>query len=163
MRQTSLSGRPLGSPLPLCCVTIGILLLPAVPPGAAADEPPASPLAGLHARVERAFARCDAGLLRPVLSRKIKTFVAAGALTETDGYYGADQLVILFERLFEGRTTLRVEALSPDPKPRRDGSASLPIRWISSGRSGSRSEIALAFILTMEGQDWQIREIRDLK
>lgn len=141
-----------------------LLLVLSVTTAPAADEKsPRSPLAELHGRVERAFVRCDAVPLRTVLSRKVKTFVATRALTLSDGYYGADQLLLLFERLFEGRTTIRFTALSADPKPRRDGRASLPIRWISSGRGQSRNELSLSFILALEGTDWKIREIRDLK
>jgi hypothetical protein len=140
-----------------------LLLIPfAALPGADKEKPP-SPLAELHQQVERAFVRCDAALLRPVLSRRSKTFVASRALAPADGYYGADQLLLLFERLFEGRTTVRFTALSPDPKPRRDGRASLPIRWTSIGSDRSRSEISLALILAREGTDWKIREIRDQK
>lgn len=127
------------------------------------EKPPASPLAELHERVERAFVRCDAAQLRPILSRRVKTFVASRALTPAEGYYGADQLLLLFERLFEGRTTIRFRAITPDPKLRRDGRASLPIRWISRASGQPPSEISLALILVMEGADWQIREIRDQK
>ena len=92
-------------------------------------------------------------------------FVATRALAPTDGYYGADQLLILFERLFDGRTDHRSNSghFRAIRKPRRDGRASLPIRWVSSDGSESRSEVSLTLILAKEGTDWQIREIRDLK
>jgi hypothetical protein len=142
-----------------------LVVLPPAPSFAAGKKapPPPSPLSKLHERVERAFVRCDASLLRPVLSRRIKTFVASRALAPADGYYGADQLLLLLERLFEGRTTIRFQALAADPKPRQDGRATLPFRWISSGGDQSRREISLALILALEGAHWQIREIRDLK
>lgn len=146
----------------LVAVMVGIAL-PMTSTLAADESPTPMPLAKLHARVERAFSRCDAAQLRPVLSRKIKTLVATRALAPSDGYYGADQLLILFERLFDGRTTIGFKALTSDPKTRRDGRASLPVRWISSDKAESRSALSLILILAKEGTDWQIREIRDLK
>ena len=153
------------SPAATVPLSAGVLLLAlALAPAHAAEETlPPSPLAKLHARVERAFGRCDAAMLQPLLSRRVKTFVDTTVLAPSDGYYGADQLLLLFERLFHGRTTISFTALSPDPKPRRDGRASLPIRWISSDGGRSRSEISLTLILGTEGTNWQIREIRDLK
>jgi len=145
---------------------VAVVALPALsfPPAFAAEETPTpTPVAKLSARVERAFTRCDAAQLRPVLPRKVKMLVATRALAPSDGYYGADQLLILFERLFDGRTTIGFRAISSDPKTRRDGRASLQIRWISSDSGESRSEISLTLILVKEGTDWQIREIRDLK
>lgn len=145
-------------------VAFVVLLAVSITPALSAEETPTpTPLAKLHARVERAFSRCDAAQLRPILSRKVKMLVATRSLAPSDGYYGADQLLILFERLFEGRTTIGFKALSTDPKTRRDGRANLPIRWISSDSGESRSELSLTLILAKEGTDWQIREIRDLK
>jgi hypothetical protein len=163
MPSTSLISRLFSTAAVPWLAAVLLVLLPVASSQAAEEKPPPSPLAELHQKVERAFVRCDAALLRPVLSRRIKTFVASRALAPSDGYYGADQLLLLFERLFEGRTTVQFTALSADPKPRRDGRASLPIRWISSGSGQSRSEISLALILAKEGTDWQIREIRDQK
>ena len=140
-----------------------LLALSLAPARAAEETPPPSPLAKLHARVERAFGRCDAGILRPLLSRRVKTFVDSRVLAPSDGYYGADQLLLLFERLFERRTTISFTALSADLKPRRDGRARLPIRWISREGGSSRNEISLTLILDTEGATWHIREIRDLK
>ena len=146
------------------CLCAMLLVLPVAPARAAGEkQPPRSSLDELHGRVERAFVRCDASLLGPVLSRRVKTFVASRALAPADGYYGADQLLLLFERLFEGRTTVSFTFLTADPKPRRDGRASLPIRWISSGGGRASGEVVLALILATEGADWQIREIRDQK
>ena len=53
-------------------------------------------LAALHGVIEKAFVRGDAKLLRPAMSRRVKTYVASSALGASDGYYGADQTLLLF-------------------------------------------------------------------
>lgn len=163
----------------ICCLTVAVFqvltVLHPAPPGflsvfaapPASDErstPEVSPaLAALHALVERAFVRCDASALKPAFSRRGKTFVAASALSRADGYYGADQLVLLFGRLFEGRSTIRFTALAPAPRVRSDGRAVLPVAWISRGRESSRHEVRFNLIMALEGKVWHVREIRDLK
>jgi len=163
MPSTSLSNKLIvATVVSLLATMVGLELSP--PQALAAEETtPPSPLMKLQAQVERAFGRCDAAMLRPILSRRFKTLVATRVLAPSDGYYAADQLLILFERLFEGRTTVRFKAISADSKPRGDGRASLPIRWISSDGGQSHTEVTFVLMLARYDGDWQIREIRDLK
>ncbi len=165
--------RPIASRGPeVACLAVTILLslVCAATPAASSHTRPAgkesvvpAPLIQLHALIERSFQRCESGLLKPAFSRRVKTYVASSALARSEGYYGADQLVLLFKRLFEARTTIRFAPFTDAPEIRKDGRAILSARWISRGSGSSRHEMRFTFVMARERDGWRIREIRDLK
>lgn len=152
------------------CLATLALLDPAGPPPpraseerAPVDSAPVDPrLQKLAETIERAFLRCDAHDLGRALSRRVKVYVSADLVQTSQGYFGADQLVLLLRRLFEGRSTSRFAALAPPPSP-RSGQAILAARWLSRDAEGAEQEMRLSFTLADEGAAWSIREIRELK
>ena len=138
------------------------------PPGEAGEragtprDPRDSRLQGIHDTIERTFLRCDARELRPALSRRVKIYVSTGLLGTGDGYFGADQLLLLLRRLFAGRSTVRFTAL-PAPPRQRAGQTILTARWLSRDVGGAEQEMRVSFTLAPEGPGWSIREIRELK
>ena len=71
-------------------------------------------LGRLHAAIEAAFQGCDATPLGTAFSKRVKTFLTSRALGVRQGYYGADQALLILRRGFEGRTTLRFKLGAPD-------------------------------------------------
>ncbi len=148
-----------------------ILTLPPAGPGqarapaadrAAGAEAAVDPrLESVHASIESAFLRCDAGALRPVLSRRLKIYLSGNGFG--DGYYGADQVLLLLERLFAGRFTIRFTTLAPPPRPQADGQAILSARWVSRDEDSSESDVRMIFVLAPEAPGWSVREIREVK
>jgi hypothetical protein len=129
----------------------------------AADGGSSDSLHDLHAAIERAFVRCDTEPLRSSFSRRVKTYVASGALGVADGYYGADQILLVLGHLFAERSTIRFASLEETPRRTRDGQAVLPARWRYREEGSPEAEVGIAFTLAPEGGTWYIREIRDLK
>ena len=113
--------------------------------------------------IEKSFRRCDAGRLRPAFSREVKTYVALPALGVPDGYYGADQMLLLLQRMFEGRSTVRFSINRPRARIRKDGRAVLAAKWVYRDGAVTRAELRISFVLAAEGPHWRIREIRRLK
>ena len=146
---------------------LAAVLVSARSPGATAGEQgegrEAPPFEAVRDPIRAAFARGDADRLRPVLSRRTKTYVSLEETGAPDGYYGADQLILLFRRMFAGLTTVRLSFGDPAEGPRPDGQAALTAQWIHRRDTGGRSETRLAFILALEAGAWRIREIRGLK
>lgn len=126
-------------------------------------SPAAEGLRKIHAAIETAFARCDAGALRGAFSRRLKTYIAAADLGIANGYYGADQVLLMLRRVFEGRSTLRFTFEAPGKDTARDGPAVLPARWVYREEGTPKAEVGLSFTLAPEGSAWHIREIRELK
>lgn len=134
--------------------------------GRASDHPPP----GADARVERAFSlieraflRGEADLLAPTLSRRVKIFLSVPLLRVPDGYYGADQVVVLLRRAFAGRSTVRFVSLPRAPRPRPGGQVVLAARWSSRDEGSVEAEHRLSFVLAPENDALTVREIRELK
>ncbi len=117
----------------------------------------------LHAAIERAFQRCDSSLLKTAFSPRVKTFLSSRALGIRQGYYGADQALLMLRRGFEGRTTMRFKLGPPDDAAQQAGRRVVPARWLYRDDGASKSETRLSFTLAPEGGAWFIREIRELK
>ena len=120
-------------------------------------------LSRLHAAIEAAFQRCDVAPLRSAFSRRVKTLLSSRALGVRQGYYGADQALLILGRGFEGLRTLRFRLAEPDDAARQDGRLAVRARWVYREESASKSEVRLSFTFAPEGGDWCIREIRELK
>jgi hypothetical protein len=113
--------------------------------------------------VETAFVQSDADRLRPALSQRVKIYLSSTLLGVPEGYYGADQTMLLFRRLFAKRTTVRFAFFTTSSKAREDGHAVLPARWVYREERSGGIEARISFTLSPEGPSWRIREIRDLK
>lgn len=144
-------------------LTAGLLLIMAAVPATVSSSDDERAVGELHRRIEKAFVRCDAKEMKGTFSRRVKTYVASKILGIKDGYYGSDQMVLFFHRLFKGRTTVRFEVLVKTPRTRKDGSAVLPARWIYREGGTTSSEVRLSFVVAPEPRGWRIREFRDLK
>ncbi len=113
--------------------------------------------------IDRAFVRCDAGSLEQALPRRVKVYVSARSFGIEEAYYGADQTVLLFRRLCDGRTTLRFVPAGPPARTQADGEASLTALWISRDETGTEADLRIVFALGPDGSGIAIREIRELK
>ncbi|HKB07651.1 MAG TPA: hypothetical protein VKF61_05160 [Candidatus Polarisedimenticolia bacterium] len=146
-----------------------LLLIPSKAPtsqGAAvpaARSEQADALRRLHAAIESAFTRCDHTLLKSAFSTRVKTFLSSKALAVRQGYYGADQAVLILGRGFEGRTTLRFILSALDESSPQSERTALRARWLYREEGASKSEARLTFTLVPEGGTWCIREIREMK
>jgi len=138
-------------------VTVALsFLTPSAPCGGA------DPLREAHALLERAFQRGEAAALRPLLPRRLKIYLSCRSIGIPEGYYGADQTVLLFERAFEERSTMRFSSIDPPQRIGDEGQAVIVAHWQFRQREGPGQEIHLSFSLALNG-GWTIREIRDLK
>jgi hypothetical protein len=152
--------------LVLCAL---LLLFPSKAPTSqevvvSADRPEqADALRRLHAAIESAFTRCDHTLLKSAFSNRVKTFLSSKALAVRQGYYGADQAVLILRRGFEGRTTLRFILSALDESSQQNERTALRARWLYREEGASKSEARLTFTLVPEGGTWCIREIREMK
>jgi hypothetical protein len=120
-------------------------------------------VAAIQRSIERAFVRCDVSPLKEFLARRVKIFVSAGALGISDGYYGADQLLLLVQRMFDRRSTVRFTLLPVGSRARAGGQARVPALWLYREEGSLESEVRISFTLAPEGGHWSIREIRELK
>ena len=117
----------------------------------------------LHGAIEAAFLGCHATPLGAAFSKRLKTFLSSRALGVRQGYYGADQALLILRRGFDGRTTLRFKLGALDEGAQQNGRRIVRARWLYREEDGSKSEARLSFTLATEGGDWCIREIRELK
>ena len=120
------------------------------------------PLREAHAALERAFQRGEAAALGPLLPRHLKVYLSCQSLGVPEGYFGADQAILLFNRVFAERSTVRFTSTDPPQKIADDGRAVIVAHWQFRRREGPSQEIDLSFALALDG-GWTIREIRDLK
>lgn len=117
----------------------------------------------LHAAIETAFQRCDSAALKAAFSPRVKTFLSSRAFGVRRGYYGADQVLLILRRGFEGRTTLRFRLETPDDAAQQAGRRVVPALWRYRYEGAPKSETRLSFTLASEGEAWYIREIREMK
>lgn len=117
----------------------------------------------LHAAIEKAFERCDSGPLRRAFSPRVKTYLASRTLAVRQGYYGADQALLILRRGFEGRTTVRFRLKDLDDAAPEDDRRVVEARWLHRRAGAAKSEARLTFTLAEEGGVWYIREIRERK
>ena len=139
------------APLLLLLIAIGV---------ARADENPGPRV--VAEVLQAAFTDCDPAVLRPFLSRRLKTYIALGDLGPESGYYGADQAALVLIRLFTGRTTTRF-TLAPAPEHPGQAPIVLSSRWTFKGDGADRGEAHLTFTLASEAGAWRLREIRALR
>jgi hypothetical protein len=148
-------------------LTTTTLLLSAAPGGDPDREgvphPGEEEIGVLRVSIEKAFSHCNADPLKPALSRRTKTYVALSSLGVPDGYYGADQMLLLLRRMFDDRTTIRLAIAEQPRAPRTDGLAVLTASWVYREKGSAKREIKIAFVLASEGTVWRIREVRGLK
>jgi hypothetical protein len=144
-----------------------VLLLSGGLTGAAPAASPSSGAQGQNARIEHlhdaieaAFQRCDSSLLKGSFSPRVKTLLSSRALGIRQGYYGADQVLVILQRGFEGRITLRFRLDRPGGAE-EDRRRVLPALWRYRDAGASRTEAHLSFTLAPEGTGWFIREIRE--
>ena len=115
----------------------------------------------LSSAIEGAFRRCDSSLLKGCFSPRVKTFLSSRSLGVRQGYYGADQVLLILQRGFAGRSTLRFRLDQPDEPAPQLGRRVLPSLWRFKDEGTPKSEARLSFTLAPEGGAWFIREIRE--
>jgi len=107
------------------------------------------------------FTNGEADRIARLLSPKMKSYVACRMLADADGYYGADQLLLLLRRLFRGRATTGFRVVQAAAQ-RPDGQAVMQAIWTFRESGAAAADIRLAFTLAREAGAWRLREIRDL-
>ena len=145
--------RAAGAALALC-----LLSGPVAADGAPGAEPE---LNRVQQEIAGGFTRGEADRIARLLSPKMKTYVACRVLAEADGYYGADQLRLLLQRLFRGRTTTSFRVVQ-QAAARPDGQAVMQAVWTFRDYGAAAADIRLAFTLALDAGAWRLREIRDL-
>jgi hypothetical protein len=138
--------------------------LPAAPPDIDPEGQAAEPgLQFVQAEIRDGFASGDPERLAGTLPQRVKTYISCRPIDVGDGYYGTDQLRLLFRRMFRARQTVRFVISEPALTPRPDGRAVAVADWRYRESGGATRESRIAFTLALEGPDWRVREIRDLK
>jgi hypothetical protein len=155
-----------GAAVLLACALLFVPILAGAPRGGPSS--PGEPerdgrLGRLHAAIETAFQRCDSRFLKAAFSPRVKTLLASRALGVKQGYYGADQAMLILGRSFQGRTTLRFKLEAPDDATRETARRVVAARWLYRDEGASKSVTRLSFTVVSEGGVWYIREIRELK
>jgi hypothetical protein len=117
----------------------------------------------VQAELSDSFASGDPERLAGTLPQRVKTYISCRAIDVGDGYYGTDQMRLLFRRMFRLRQTVRFVISEPALTPRPDGRAVSIADWRYREEGGAPRESRIAFTLAREGPDWRVREIRDLK
>jgi hypothetical protein len=111
-------------------------------------------------RIETAFRNGNAGALRSSFSGG-KVRVDLKDLTDGPASYGAGQLEVIFERIFDENRTREFTIRDDDVSVSTPGTAFARGRWSRRPRPGGtdRTDV-LTFTLREESGDWRIHEIR---
>jgi hypothetical protein len=117
----------------------------------------------LRDTIETAFRHCDAAPLGNAFSRGVKSYLSSRALGVRQGYYGADQVLMILRRSFKGRSTVRFKLGDQDELVPQGGRRLVTARWLYRDESGPKLDARLSFTLRREGAVWHIREIREMK
>ncbi len=117
-------------------------------------------LAGQLRRIETAFRGSDARALRSSFSTG-RVRVDLKGLTDGPGAYGAGQLEVIFERIFDENRTREFTIKDDDVAVSGPGTAFARGRWVRRPRPGGADATdTLTFTLREEAGDWRIHEIR---
>lgn len=151
------SRRPRSRFLPPASPLVLAFLMTAPGPMAAAPSADTAGPGAVAAALQTTFAESEASNLRPFLSRRVKTYLALSDVGPPNGYYGADQALLLLRRMFSDRATIR---FTLTPPPERPGTIVLQGRWTFRDDTTPRGELHFAFTVVPDGSAWRIREIR---
>jgi hypothetical protein len=111
-------------------------------------------------RIESAFRSGNAGALRASFSGG-KVRVDLKGLTDGPGAYGAGQLEVIFERIFDENRTREFSIRNEDVTVSGPGTAFARGRWSRRLRpAGADATDTLTFTLREEAGDWRVHEIR---
>ncbi len=137
------------------------LLLAAPAVGGADVDGPDQGLEVRLRRIESAFREGSAVSLRPSFSSSAKVRVDLRDLPDGQGSYGAGQLQVIFDRLFEQFRTQDFAFGTDDVRMPTHGTAFARGRWVRVGQPrGPETVDTLTFTLREESGDWRILEIR---
>jgi hypothetical protein len=132
-------------------------------PGPAAIARASEPDAGLLSRLERietAFRQGSAGALRDSCASAGKVRLDLQDVVAEQGSYGAGQLQVIFDQIFDQYRTSAFAFTRDDVKVSPPGTAFARSRWVRRARGGSEAVDTLTFTLRQEGGEWRVHEIR---
>jgi len=110
-------------------------------------------------RIETAFRGGDAAALRSSLADNSKVRIDLKDLTDGPGSYGAGQLEVIFDGIFDAHKTREFTFRKQEVTVSGPGTAFARGRWVR--RTGAQDTTAtLTFTLREEAGDWRIHEIR---
>ena len=147
-RRGLLAGRAILWALALCAA-----------PAYAQELEPA--LASRLSAVEGAFRSGSASALRGCVSRTAKVRVDLRGLSEGAGSYGASQLQVIFERIFDAHPTRAFNVKRDEVTVSAQGTAFARARWTR--RAGAaEDEVTDTLTLTLRREDgeWRVYELR---
>jgi len=149
----------------LCALLVAAPVAGVAASGGSPEEDPErdAGLGDLSEAIESAFRLCDVEPLRTAFSRNVKTLLSSRTLGVRQGYYGADQVLLILRRGFRSRTTVRFKLGDRDDAVPQSERRLLSARWLYRDEGDSKSEARLSFTLARDGPAWHIREIRELK
>lgn len=120
-----------------------------------------SDLSAARSRIVRAMAGGQADYLHPLLPRSSKVFLQLREIREARGYFGANQVVKVFEDFF-ARNASAGFTLLENGHP--EDQTSIQVRGklrLAHGHNGDQRSLILTFVLTREPEGWTIREVRE--
>ena len=128
-------------------------------PGFSAEQDPA--LDSRLSAVESAFRSGSASALRACVSRTAKVRVDLRGLNEGAGSYGASQLQVIFQRIFDAFPTREFTVDRDAVTVSAQGTAFARARWTRSGTAGAEEVTdTLTLTLRREGGEWRVYELR---
>jgi hypothetical protein len=118
-------------------------------------------LASRLSALESAFRSGSASALRVCVSRTAKIRVDLHGLNEGAGNYGASQLQVIFERIFDAHPTRAFTAKRDEVTVSAQGTAFARARWTRRGRAeGDEVTDTLTLTLRREDGEWLVYELR---
>ena len=112
-------------------------------------------------RVVRAFSEGEAQVLRPLLPSDTKIFLELKTLREARGYFGAHQVVRVFDDFFSRHEVVAFEPEEDPEAPESSRTVSLTGVLTFRAEGGRPRRTTLSVVLVDDGDGWVLREIRE--
>lgn len=113
-------------------------------------------------QIEGAFRHGDAGRLAGVLPRDSKIMVGLDSFSRPKAYYGPDQVILIFRKIFRNVRILRFELEYDDLDPSRSELVYVPATWSVRWESSGIKDLRLQFTIRREAGAYYVRGIKEV-
>ncbi len=114
----------------------------------------------LH-QIEVAFRTAEARRLGPILPRNSKVLVGLDSFHQPEAYYAADQVILLFQEIFEAIRVIRFDLVRDKLGAAGPEVLYVPARWALREEASGIRETRLLFTIRHEGDRYYIRSIKE--
>jgi hypothetical protein len=113
-------------------------------------------------QIESAFRNGDAGRLAGVLPPNSKTMVGLDSFSRPKAYYGPDQVILIFRKIFRNVRILHFELEYDDLDPARSEVVYVPANWSVRRESSGIKDLRLQFTIRREAGAYYVRGIKEV-